>query len=70
MTQVIPFPAIKTPLPCIALRKAPSFAEADAILASVAKKYLVKRTPTFINGPANLLNKVPRYPPDCMILDN
>ena len=70
MTKVIPFSALTTPRLRIFLWIASSIAEADAIAANGAKRFLAKRTATFINGPANLPDKAPRSPPDWMILDN
>ena len=41
-----------------------SNAEAAAVITNGAKKFFAKGSATFINGPANLLNKDPKNPPD------
>ena len=41
-----------------------SNAEAAAVIPNGAKTFFAKGTATFINGPANFLNKDPKNPPD------
>ena len=41
-----------------------SIAEAAAVIPNVAKIFSAKGTPTFVSGPANLLNNDPKNPPD------
>ena len=45
-----------------------SNAEAAAVIPNGAKTFFAKGTAIFINGPANLLNKDPKNPPDWIIL--
>ena len=45
-----------------------TIAEAAAVIPNGAKIFFAKGTATFINGPANLLNKDPKNPPDWIIL--
>ena len=45
-----------------------SIAEADAVIPNGAKTFFAKGTAIFINGPAILLNKDPKNPPDLIIL--
>ena len=37
-----------------------------AVKPNGANTYLVNGNGTFINGPANLLNNLPKNPPDCI----
>ena len=46
-----------------------SIAEAAAVIHNGAKTFFAKRIATFIKGPANLLNKDPKNPPDWIILE-
>ena len=39
------------------------------VIPNGAKILFAKRTATFINGPANLVNSAPKNPPDYVILD-
>ena len=43
-------------------------AEAAAVIPNGAKTFFAEGIATFINGPANLLNKDPKNPPDLIIL--
>lgn len=70
ITKIIPFPAFATPRPHIFLWIATSIVETDAIAVNGAKTFLAKGKATFINGSANLPNKVPVIQPDVIILDN
>ena len=45
-----------------------SFAEAAAVIPNGAKTNGAEGIATFINGPASLLNKDPKNPPDWIIL--
>ena len=45
-----------------------SIAKAAAVIPNGAKTCFAKGIATFINGPANLLNKDPKNPPDWIIL--
>ena len=45
-----------------------SIAEAAAVIPNGAKIFFAKATATFIKGPANLLKKDPKNPPDLIIL--
>ena len=45
-----------------------SSAEAAAVIPNGAKTLFAKGTAIFINGPAKLLNKDPKNPPDWIIL--
>ena len=70
MSFISSFEIIKVvaPEPCIFLIP-PSIAEAAAVIPNGAKIFFANGTATFINGPANLLNKEPKNPPDLIILD-
>ena len=46
-----------------------SIAEAPAVIPKRAKTFFAKGIATFINGPANLLNKDPKNPSDWIILE-
>ena len=46
-----------------------SNAEAAAVIPNGAKTSFAKGIASFINGPANLLNKDPKNPPDWIILE-
>ena len=46
-----------------------SIAEAVAVTPNGTKIFFAKGTPTFITGPANLLNNDPKNPPDWVILE-
>ena len=48
---------------------APSIAEAAAVIPNGAKIFFANETATFINEPANLLDKDPKNPPHWIILD-
>ena len=45
----------------------PSIADIAAVKPYGANTFLANGNPTFINGPANLLNNLPKNPPDCII---
>ena len=44
----------------------PSIAEIAAVKPNGANTFLANGTATFINGPTNLLNNLPKNPPDCI----
>ena len=44
-----------------------SIVEATAVIVNGSKIFFAKRTTTFINGPANLLDGDPKNPPDLII---
>ena len=44
----------------------PSIADIAAVKANGANTFLTNGIATFINGPANLLNNLPKNPPDCI----
>ena len=44
----------------------PSIADIAAVKANGANTFLANGIATFINGPANLLNNLPKNPPDCI----
>ena len=46
-----------------------SIAEGVAIIPNGAKTFFAKGTASFINGPANLLSKDPKNPPDWIVLE-
>ena len=54
---------------CILFWIPASISEAAAVIPNDAKMYFAKVIATFINGPANLLNKDPKNPPDWIILE-
>ena len=45
----------------------PSITDIAAVKPNGANKFLANGNATFINGPANLLNNLPKNPPDCII---
>ena len=45
----------------------PSIADIAAVKPNGANTFLDNGIATFINGPANLLNNLPKNPPDCII---
>ena len=45
----------------------PSIADIAAVKPNGANTFLANGNTTFINGPANLLNNLPKNPPDCII---
>ena len=45
----------------------PSIADIAAIIPNGANTFIANGNATFINGPANLLNNLPKNPPDCII---
>ena len=45
----------------------PSIVDIAAVKPNGANTFLVNGNATFINGPANLLNNLPKNPPDCII---
>ena len=45
----------------------PSIADIAAVKPNGAYTFLANGNATFINGPANLLNNLPKNPPDCII---
>ena len=52
--------------PCIFFCILPSIADISAVQTNDANTFLANGIATFINGPANLLNNVPKNPPDCI----
>ena len=44
----------------------PSTADIAAVKPNGANTFLANGIATFINGPANLLNNLPKNPPDCI----
>ena len=44
----------------------PSIADTAAVKPNGANIFLADDIATFINGPANLLNNLPKNPPDCI----
>ena len=44
----------------------PSVADIAAVKPNGANTFLASGIATFINGPANLLNNLPKNPPDCI----
>ena len=46
----------------------PSIAEIAAVKPDGANTFLANGIATFNNGPANLLNNLPKNPPDCINL--
>ena len=55
-----------TPDPCIFFCILPSIADIAAVRPHGANTFLANAIATFINGPANLLNSLPKNPPDCI----
>ena len=55
---------VVVPDPCISFCIPASNAEAAAVIANGAQTFFAKGTASFINGPANLLNKDPKNPLD------
>ena len=55
-----------TPEPCIFFCIPPSIADIAAHKPNGANTFLANGIATFINGPANLLNNLPKKPPDCI----
>ena len=45
----------------------PSIADIAAVKPNGANTFLANGIATFINGPTNLLNNLPKNPPDCII---
>ena len=56
-----------TPEPCIFFCILPSIADIAAVKPNGANTFLANGNATFINGPTNLLNNLPKNPPDCII---
>ena len=56
-----------TPEPCIFFYILPSIADIAAVKPNGPNTFLANGNATFINGPANLLNNLPKNPPDCII---
>ena len=44
----------------------PSIADIAAVKLNGANTFLANDIATFINGPTNLLNNLPKNPPDCI----
>ena len=44
----------------------PSIGDITAVKPNGANTFLANGIATFINGPANLLNNLPKSPPDCI----
>ena len=55
-----------TPEPCIFFCILPSIADIAAVKPNGANTFLADGNATFVNGPANLLNNLPKNPPDCI----
>ena len=55
-----------TPSPLIFFCILPSIADIAAVKPNGANTFLANGIATFINGPANLLNNVPKNPHDCI----
>ena len=55
-----------TPESCIFFCILPSIADIAAVKPNGANKFLANGNATFINGPAKLLNNLPKNPPDCI----
>ena len=55
-----------TPEPCIVFCILPSIADIAAVKPNGATPFLANGNATFVNGPANLLNNLPKNPPDCI----
>ena len=55
-----------TPEPCIFFCILPSIADIAAVQPNGANTFLANGNATFINRPANLLNNLPKNPPDCI----
>ena len=53
-----------TPEPCIFFCIFPSIADIAAVKPNGGNTFLANGNATFINGPANLLNNLPKNPPD------
>ena len=51
------------PEPCFFFCMLPSIADIAAVKPNGANIFLVNYNTTFINGPANLLNNLPKKPP-------
>ena len=60
---------VVVPDPCIFFLIPASIAEAATVIPNGAKIFFAKGRATFINGPANLLNKDPKNPSDWIILE-
>ena len=58
---------VVAPEPCIFFWIPASIADAGAVICNGAKIFFAKGTPTFISGPASLLNNDPKNPPDWII---
>ena len=56
-----------TPSPLILFCIIPSIADIAAVTPHGANTFLANGIATFINGSANLLNNLPKNPPDCII---
>ena len=57
-----------TPEPCIFFCILPSIADIAAVKPNGANTFLANGIATFINGPTNLLNNLPKNPPDYIVL--
>ena len=55
-----------TPEPCIFFCILPSIADIAAVKPNGANTFSANGIATFINGPASLLNNLPKNPPDCI----
>ena len=72
MSSISSFEIIKVvaPEPSIFFLIYQSIADMAAVNPNGANTVLANGIATFINGPANLPNKFPKNPPDCIIFDN
>ena len=64
--NLTPAPLV-VPEPLIFFCILPSIADIASVKPNGANTFLAHGIATFINGPANLLNNVPKNPPDCII---
>ena len=55
-----------TPSPLFLFCILPSTADIAAVKPNGANTFLANGIASFINGPANLLNNLPKNPPDCI----
>ena len=72
MSSISSFEIIKVvvPEPSIFFLILTSIADMAAVNPNVANTFLANGMATFINGPANLPNKFPKNPLDCIFFGN
>ena len=63
--NLTPAPLV-APESCIFFCILPSIADIAAVKPNGANMFLASGIATFINGPATLLNNLPKNPPDCI----